>query len=88
MSGTRIAYAAICLRPYYAMSGTDLAHAATQATYARSLLSLPGTPRYPPTARSAMSGTNIAYAVVCLRACYAMSGTEIAYGAVGRRSGG
>eukprot|EP00961_Rhodomonas_salina_P133450 1795533-Rhodomonas_salina.7 len=29
----------------------------------------------------AMSGTEIPYALMCLRACYAMPGTELAYGA-------
>eukprot|EP00961_Rhodomonas_salina_P281412 3802399-Rhodomonas_salina.1 len=29
-----------------------------------------------------MSGTDVAYAVICLRACYAMSGTDLAYAAI------
>eukprot|EP00961_Rhodomonas_salina_P246315 3328190-Rhodomonas_salina.1 len=29
-----------------------------------------------------MSGTDVAYGAICLRACYAISGTDIAYGAI------
>eukprot|EP00961_Rhodomonas_salina_P097912 1317728-Rhodomonas_salina.4 len=36
---------------------------------------------YPPTARYALSGTDIAYVDIALRARYALSGTDLAYGA-------
>eukprot|EP00961_Rhodomonas_salina_P210583 2843557-Rhodomonas_salina.1 len=71
MSGTGIAYGAICpcdniaygtscLRARYAMSGAKIAYGGISLR-----------------ACNAMSGADIPYGDICLCACYAMSGTDI-----------
>eukprot|EP00961_Rhodomonas_salina_P185024 2498234-Rhodomonas_salina.5 len=72
MSGSDIAHAATCLRACYAMSGTELAYAATSALARRvcgcqASRSAP-LPAYRLATRSPKSGTDIAYAAICLRA--------------------
>eukprot|EP00961_Rhodomonas_salina_P236057 3190258-Rhodomonas_salina.2 len=92
--GTALASASggICVR-----GGTDVAYAASSA-YAlatrspvliwRPMAHATGTPPTPTTSGTslracyAMSGTDEAYATICLRACYAMPGTDIGYAAM------
>eukprot|EP00961_Rhodomonas_salina_P036304 488186-Rhodomonas_salina.2 len=77
-----------------ALSGTDSGFAAPRTSSTRLLLPTPtsrskpsiGRLRLPPVNSAislrahAMSGTDLSYGSIYLRACYAMSGTEIAYG--------
>eukprot|EP00961_Rhodomonas_salina_P304965 3941800-Rhodomonas_salina.2 len=75
----RITAERMMLSPYalamrYAMSGTRIPHGDLV------LLSL--------LCRCAMTGTDLAYPPVVLRARYAMSGTDVAYGATSARGGG
>eukprot|EP00961_Rhodomonas_salina_P279165 3771256-Rhodomonas_salina.2 len=113
MSRTELAYAATCLRAYYAMpgtepacmllyptrcpdtvlseamSGTDIAYAASRRDRDRAESSqLPGA--YGASclrARYAMSGTGVAYAAsILLRARYAMSSTDLVQNTIGLRA--
>eukprot|EP00961_Rhodomonas_salina_P249754 3375935-Rhodomonas_salina.5 len=83
MSGTDKAYA-VCLRYQltvcYAMSGTDIAYAATSADQCAEQVKSAICLR----ACYATSSTDIAYAAICLRACYAVSVTDLAYAASSR----
>eukprot|EP00961_Rhodomonas_salina_P279808 3779772-Rhodomonas_salina.3 len=67
----------------YAISGTELAYAARESVQEERAAGEAGGQQgercYPPTR---LPGTDLAYAAIPLRACYAMSGTDLACAAI------